>query len=91
MIEVENGRMIDLTLYNTLHTPGLHFNLISIPKIYNLELEVYFRTDDVIIKFNNSRVVIWGIQQGSFYYVKVMREPLTLAAKSVGKTVTLDD
>jgi len=58
MIEVENGRMIDLTLCNALHTPGLHFNLISIPKIYNLGLEVYFRTDDVIAKFNNGRVVI---------------------------------
>jgi len=52
-IEVENRRMIDLTLYNVLHTLGLHSNLISILKICNLGLEVHFRTDDIIAKFDN--------------------------------------
>jgi len=39
-IEVENGRVVDLTLWNILYTPGLHSNLISILKIYGLGLDV---------------------------------------------------
>ena len=61
-IEVENGRMIDLTLHNTLHTPDFHSNLISILKICNLGLQVYFETDDIVAKFDNGRVAIQGVQ-----------------------------
>ena len=54
IIEIENRRIIDLILYNTLHTSGLHSNLIFILKIYNLELEVYFRTNNIVAKFNDN-------------------------------------
>jgi len=39
-IEVENRRVVDLTLWDVLYTPGLHLNLILIPKVCGLGLDV---------------------------------------------------
>jgi len=57
-IEVEDGKEIGLTLQYVLHTPGLYSNLISIPKIYNMGLNVVFDTNDVVTRLDNRCTVI---------------------------------
>jgi len=48
VVEKANGRIIDLTLYNILHTLSLYFNFISISKIFGLGLAITFRENEVI-------------------------------------------
>jgi len=60
-IEVENRRVVDLTLWDVLHTPGLHSNLISIPKVCRLGLDVQFGEKDVVAKFSDGCTTIHGI------------------------------
>jgi len=60
-IKVENGRVIDLTLWNILHTPELHSNLILIPKICGLGLDVQFGEKEVVVKFSSGCTAICSI------------------------------
>lgn len=41
-----------------LHTPELHSNLISIPKICGLELDIVLGVDDIIARLKNRRITI---------------------------------
>jgi len=60
-IEVENKRVVDLTLQDVLYTPGLHSNLISILKVCGLGLDVWFGETNVVAKFNDGHTAIHGI------------------------------
>ena len=60
-IKVENGRVIDLTLWNVLYTPELHSNLILIPKVCGLGLDVQFGEKEVVVKFSGRCTAICSI------------------------------
>jgi len=60
-IKVENGRVIDLTFWNILHTPELHSNLILIPKVCGLGLDVQFGEKEVVVKFSSGCTAICSI------------------------------
>ena len=60
-IKVENGGVIDLTLWNVLYTPELHSNLILIPKVCGLGLDVQFGEKEVVVKFSSGCTAICSI------------------------------
>ena len=60
VIEIRKGNAIDLILQDILYTLGLYLNLIFIPKICRLKLDVVSRVNDVIVRFKDRRIVIWG-------------------------------
>jgi len=59
VIKIGEENVIDLILQNMLHTPGLYPNLIFIPKICGLRLDIVFGVDNVIVRFKIRRIVIW--------------------------------
>jgi len=68
-VEVTDERIIDLTLYDILHMPGLHSNLILIPKIYGLGLAMTFSKNNVMASFSDRRMAIYGVQYKGLYHV----------------------
>ena len=61
MIEIEDEKKIDLTLQDVLHIPELWSNLISILKICNICLNMYFGIDDIVARFNDGYIAIQEI------------------------------
>ena len=56
-IEVENGKKIDLTLQDILHTSELCPDLILILKIY-MSLNMIFSTNNVVVRLDDRYIVI---------------------------------
>jgi len=77
-----NGRIIDLTLYNILHTPSFYSNFISIPKIYSLGLAIIFSKNDIVASFRDKRIAIYGVLYRGLYHVKIVGEPKVLIVSS---------
>ena len=90
-IEVKNERVVDLTLQNVLHTPELHSNLILIPKVCGLGLDVQFGEKEVVAKFSDGHTAIHGIQRNGLYLVKVLHKPIVMHTRSIVRATSLDD
>ena len=84
VVEVTNGRIINLTLYDILHMPGLYSNLILIPKICGLCQDYRKQTQFLFIFF-----LIFIFFSIFFFQFSIFRTQ-GLGLEVIGHTVTSD-
>lgn len=90
-VKIANRKIINLILYDVLHTPSLHFNLISILKICRLGLTMIFSKNNIVISFSNERIAIYKVQYRGLYYIKIVGELKIFLAKLVQKPYSINN
>jgi len=86
---VTNGRIIDLTLYDVLHIPGLYSNPILIPKICSLGLAMIFSKNNIMASFSDRKIAIHEVQYEKLYHVKIVGELKVFMTSSVQKLYSI--
>ncbi|KAJ3552016.1 hypothetical protein NP233_g12967 [Leucocoprinus birnbaumii] len=83
-------KVVELTLNDVLHTPGLRSNLISIPKICSLGYSVFFGLEEVLAKHLGGAIVLRGTMNEGLYQVPVVESPKAYLARSQRNPTSFD-